>query len=57
MSRPWGWTGTDSNCLHRAIADAAARGAAVVLVTHDLAYARATAHRVLALDGGSLREI
>ncbi|MDI3213358.1 ATP-binding cassette domain-containing protein [Arthrobacter sp. AL12] len=42
--------------LDRAVAAAAARGAAVVLVTHDAAYARATAHRVLALDGGSLRE-
>jgi ABC-type polar amino acid transport system ATPase subunit len=28
-----------------------------VLVTHDLAYARTNAHRVLALDGGSLREL
>jgi ABC-type sulfate/molybdate transport systems ATPase subunit len=27
-----------------------------VLVTHDAAYARAAAHRVLALDGGRLRE-
>lgn len=43
--------------LHRAVEDSAARGAAVVLVTHDLSYARATAHRVLVLDGGSLREI
>ena len=43
--------------LDRAVAAAAARGAAVVLVTHDAAYARATAHRVLSLDGGSLREI
>ncbi len=34
------WTGPS--------AAAAARGAAVVLVTHDAAYARATAHRVLA---------
>jgi energy-coupling factor transport system ATP-binding protein len=43
--------------LHRAIGDSAARGAAVVLVTHELSYARAAAHRVLTLDGGSLREI
>ena len=43
--------------LHRSIEDSAARGAAVVMVTHDAAYARATAHRVLTLDGGSLREI
>ncbi|KQN86724.1 ABC transporter [Arthrobacter sp. Leaf69] len=43
--------------LQHAVAAAAARGAGIVLVTHDLAYARATAHRVLALDGGSLREI
>ncbi|WP_349627215.1 ATP-binding cassette domain-containing protein [Arthrobacter sp. C9C5] len=43
--------------LQHAIAAAAARGAGVVLVTHDLAYARANAQRILALDGGSLREI
>ncbi|WP_445154576.1 ABC transporter ATP-binding protein [Arthrobacter sp. Hor0625] len=43
--------------LQHATAAAAARGAGVVLVTHDLAYARANAHRVLALDGGSLREL
>ena len=42
--------------LGRAVSAAAARGTAVVLVTHDLAYARATAHRVLVLDGGSLRD-
>ena len=42
--------------LDHAVAAAAARGAAVVMVTHDAAYARATAHRVLALDGGTLRE-
>ena len=42
--------------LNRAVAASAARGAAVVMVTHDAAYARATAHRVLALDGGRLRE-
>ncbi|WP_346926917.1 ATP-binding cassette domain-containing protein [uncultured Arthrobacter sp.] len=43
--------------LHRAIEDSAARGAAVVLVTHDAAYARATAHRVLNLSGGGLQEV
>jgi energy-coupling factor transport system ATP-binding protein len=43
--------------LDHAVAAAAARGAAVVLVTHDAAYARATAHRVLLLDGGTLREV
>ncbi len=35
---------------------AAEEGAAVVLVTHDLAYARQVAHRILALDGGRLTE-
>lgn len=43
--------------LSGAVAAAAARGAGIVMVTHDLAYARASAHRVLALDGGSLREV
>jgi len=42
--------------LADAVAAAAARGAGVVMVTHDLDYARASAHRVLALDGGTLRE-
>lgn len=42
--------------LRRAVEDSAARGAGVVMVTHDPGYARATAHRVLQLDGGSLRE-
>ncbi|HSO90206.1 MAG TPA: ABC transporter ATP-binding protein [Arthrobacter sp.] len=42
--------------LSHAVAAAAARGAAVVMVTHDAAYARATAHRVLELDGGTLRD-
>ncbi|MDQ0756716.1 ATP-binding cassette domain-containing protein [Arthrobacter sp. B3I4] len=41
--------------LHEAVAAAAARGAAVVLVSHDREYARALAHRVLELDGGKLR--
>jgi energy-coupling factor transport system ATP-binding protein len=43
--------------LGRAVNAAAARGTAVVMVTHDLAYARATAHRVFQLDAGSLREV
>lgn len=42
--------------LHAAVTDAAGRGAGVLLVTHDAAYARAAAHRVLDLDGGRLRE-
>ncbi|MFS0716291.1 ABC transporter ATP-binding protein [Arthrobacter sp. 1P04PC] len=42
--------------LHAAVTDAAERGAGVLLVTHDAAYARAAAHRVLELDGGKLRE-
>lgn len=42
--------------LHRAIEDSAARGAAVVMVTHDAAYARAAANRVLKLSGGGLQE-
>jgi energy-coupling factor transport system ATP-binding protein len=43
--------------LGRAVNAAAARGTAVVMVTHDLAYARTTAHRIFQLDAGSLREI
>ena len=43
--------------LQHAVGTAAARGAGVVLVTHDLAYACANAHRVLVLDGGSLRKL
>jgi energy-coupling factor transport system ATP-binding protein len=43
--------------LQRAVERAAARGAAVVMVTHDLDYARSNAHRVLELSGGSLRQI
>ena len=42
--------------LHRAIGGFAARGAAVVMVTHDLSYARAAADRVLKLSGGGLQE-
>lgn len=42
--------------LDIAIRAAALRGAAVVMATHELAYARATAHRVLELRDGALRE-
>lgn len=42
--------------LQGAVGRAAARGAAVVMVTHDLDYARRNAHRVLQLDAGSLQE-
>jgi energy-coupling factor transporter ATP-binding protein EcfA2 len=42
--------------LQSAAGAAAARGAAVVLVTHDLGYARRTAHRVLELRDGRLRD-
>lgn len=41
--------------LSQVIDAAADRGAGVLLVTHDLAYARATAHRILELDAGTLR--
>ncbi|WP_347886263.1 ATP-binding cassette domain-containing protein [Pseudarthrobacter sp. CC12] len=40
--------------LDAAVRSAADSGAAVVLVTHDLGYAHAAAHRILALDGGRL---
>ena len=40
--------------LDAAVRSAAAEGAAVVLVTHDLGYARSAAHRILALDAGRL---
>ena len=43
--------------LQGAVVRAAARGAAVVMVTHDLGYARKNAHRVLELNGGRLSEI
>lgn len=43
--------------LQTAVVRAAARGAAVVMVTHDLSYARLNAHRVLELTGGRLSEI
>ncbi|MEV4990070.1 ABC transporter ATP-binding protein [Pseudarthrobacter sp. LMD1-1-1.1] len=40
--------------LDTTVRSAAEAGAAVVLVTHELGYARAAAHRILALDGGRL---
>ncbi|CAN7320216.1 ABC transporter ATP-binding protein [Arthrobacter sp. LjRoot14] len=43
--------------LDEAVCAAAKRGAAVVMVTHELDYARATAHRVLELRNGTLREL
>ncbi|MCB5275168.1 putative HMP/thiamine import ATP-binding protein YkoD [Arthrobacter sp. SO5] len=43
--------------LRAAIDSAAARGAGVVLVTHDLEYAQAHAHRTLELRDGRLREL
>lgn len=42
--------------LQAAAGAAAARGAAVVMVTHDLDYARRTAHRVLELRDGRLQD-
>ncbi|MDQ0850734.1 energy-coupling factor transporter ATP-binding protein EcfA2 [Arthrobacter sp. B3I9] len=42
--------------LQGAAEAAAARGAAVLIVTHDLDYARRTAHRVLELRDGRLRD-
>jgi energy-coupling factor transporter ATP-binding protein EcfA2 len=43
--------------LDAAVRQAAAAGAAVVLVTHDLAYARSVAHRMVRLDAGRLHRI
>ncbi len=43
--------------LETAVRDAAARGAGVVLVSHDQDYARTQAHRVLELSDGRLREL
>lgn len=40
--------------LDAAVRAAAGEGAAVVLVTHDLGYARTMAHRLVTLDGGRL---
>ena len=40
--------------LDAAVRNAAAAGAAVVLVTHDVPYARSVADRLLTLDGGRL---
>ncbi|GAB13857.1 putative ABC transporter ATP-binding protein [Arthrobacter globiformis NBRC 12137] len=40
--------------LTAAVSAAAGRGAAVVLVTHDIGFAKAHAHRLLRLDGGRL---
>jgi energy-coupling factor transporter ATP-binding protein EcfA2 len=42
--------------LTQAVAHATARGAAVVLVTHDREYAQANAHKMLELSGGRLHE-
>jgi energy-coupling factor transport system ATP-binding protein len=41
--------------LDTALRHAAAEGAAVVLVTHDLAYARSIAHRIVRLQAGRLQ--
>ncbi|MFE4835126.1 ABC transporter ATP-binding protein [Arthrobacter sp. NPDC056691] len=41
--------------LTATVSAAAGRGAAVVMVTHDLGFAKAHAHRLLRLDGGRLR--
>lgn len=41
--------------LDTAVRHAAQEGAAVVLVTHDVAYARSLAHRTVVLAGGKLR--
>jgi energy-coupling factor transport system ATP-binding protein len=48
----------DAHGLERltdAVSAAAGRGAAVVMVTHDLRFAKSHAHRLLRLDGGRLR--
>jgi energy-coupling factor transport system ATP-binding protein len=42
--------------LTAAVSAAAGRGAAVVMVTHDLRFAVAHAHRLLRLEGGRLRQ-
>jgi energy-coupling factor transport system ATP-binding protein len=43
--------------LDTAVRQAAAAGAGVVLVTHDLAYARSVAHRIVRLDAGRLHRM
>jgi energy-coupling factor transport system ATP-binding protein len=43
--------------LDTAVRHATAAGAAVVLVTHDLAYARSVAHRTVRLDAGRLHRM
>ncbi|TLM86649.1 ATP-binding cassette domain-containing protein [Pseudarthrobacter sp. NamE2] len=48
--------GAGLQLLDSAVRSAAEEGAAVVLVTHDLVYARTAAHRILALEGGRLTE-
>ncbi|WP_411376224.1 ABC transporter ATP-binding protein [Arthrobacter sp. MPF02] len=48
--------GAGLQVLDSAVRSAAEEGAAVVLVTHDLAYARTAAHRILALEDGRLAE-
>ncbi|WP_461189890.1 ABC transporter ATP-binding protein [Arthrobacter sp. Z4-13] len=42
--------------LDTVVRSAAAAGAAVVMVTHDVPYARSVADRMLTLDGGRLRD-
>ena len=42
--------------LTAAVSAAAGRGAAVVMVTHDLTFATTHAHRLLRLEGGRLRQ-
>lgn len=46
--------GDGLSLLDAAVRNAAAAGAAVVLVTHDVPYARSVADRLLTLDGGRL---
>lgn len=47
--------GTARRVRTRIVADAAARGTAVLFATHDLAEVEAVAHRVLLLDAGRVR--
>ncbi|MET1088293.1 MAG: ATP-binding cassette domain-containing protein [Arthrobacter sp.] len=46
--------GSGLRLLDAAVRSASAEGVAVVLVTHDVPYARSLAHRLLTLDGGRL---